>query len=205
VITTSTQSAPQTLQLPLKPILINLPDKVEGLADKGYPASQPPQGLRLFWTQLPSSLAHNAWFVGADNRLAGLTAVAGFDRYSFWISALGLPIKSSAGIKTGEAFATLIKATRLPQGYGSPQATVAQIVAAASANAWTFDSCIFWNATRLLFYAPNGGTPGFREYTGPGVQFWPLAEFAAGQPQNGVYKLGLYPKPIRATGLASVT
>lgn len=203
VITHANQSAPQTLQLPMKPILVNTPNKVDGVAGKGNGALAP-QGLRLFWTQLPNSLSHNAWFVGADNRLSAAAGVPAFDCHSFWISALGLPIKGSAAIHTGDAFATLIKATRLPPGFGSLHATVAQIVAAAGANAWTFDSCIFWNATRLLFYTPNSGLPGLREFTANGLQFVNMQQFASSQPVNEVWKLGLYPKPAFASGLASV-
>ena len=203
VVVHANQSPPQTLQLPVKPILVNLPDKVEGVAGKGGGAF-PPQGLRLFWTQLPNSLTHNAWFVGADNRLSAAAGVPGFDRYSFWISALGLSIKGSAGINTGDAFAALIKATRMPPGFGSLQATVGQITAAASANAWTFDSCIFWNAARLLFYTPNSGVPGMREFTPTGLQFSTVQQFAAGQSSSDVWKLGLYPKTTIVTGLASV-
>jgi hypothetical protein len=204
VVSYANQSAPQTLQLPVKPILINSPNKVDGLAAKGYPSLPASQGLRLLWTQLPPYLNHNAWFVGADNRLAAPTAAAGFDRYSFWISALGLPIKSSAGINGGDAFATLLKATRVPPGFGSTQATVAQIVAAATANAWAFDSCIFWNPTRLLFYTPGSGAPGFREYGAGGLQFSTLQQFAAGQAQTAIWRLGLYPHQPLASGLASV-
>jgi hypothetical protein len=203
VILHANQSAPQTLQLPLKPILVNSPNKVDGVAGKGSGAPSP-QGLRLFWTQLPNSLSHNAWFVGADNRLSAAAGVPVFDCYSFWISALGLSIKGSAAIHTGDAFATLIKATRLPPGFGSLHATVAQIVAAAGANAWTFDSCIFWNATRLLFYTPNSGAPGLREFSANGLQFSTLQQFAASQSASEVWKLGLYPKPTLVGGLASV-
>jgi hypothetical protein len=203
VIVHANQSAPRTLQLPLKPILVNSPNKVDGVAGKGNGAL-PPQGLRLFWTQLPNCLNHNAWFVGADNRLSAVAGAPAFDCYSFWISALGLSIKSSAAVHTGDGFATLIRATRLPPGFASLHATVAQIVAAAGANAWTFDSCIFWNATRLLFYTPNSGVPGMREFSAGGLQFSTLQQFAASQPANEVWKLGLYPKPAWVSGLASV-
>jgi hypothetical protein len=203
VVVHANQSASQPLQLPLKPILINSPNKIDGVASKGSGAFSP-QGLRLFWAALPNNLTHNAWFVGADNRLSAVAGVPAFDCYSFWISALLLPIKSSAGINTGDAFATLIRATRLPPGFGSLQATVAQITAAAGANAWTFESCIFWNATRLLFYAPNSGVPTLREFTPGGLQLLTLQQFAASQSPNDLWKLGLYPKPIAASGLASV-
>lgn len=203
VVAFANNSAPQTMQLPAKPILINSPDKVDGIANKGYGVLPPPQGQRLFWTQLPSFLGHNAWFVGADNRLASAAVIPGLDCFSFWVSALALPIKDSAGIQTGDAFAGLIKANKLPLGYYSNQLTVAQIVAAAT-NPWKFESCIFWTHTRLLFYSPNSGIPGMREFSAGGLHFLTMQQFADSQSASAVWKFGRYPKPYAVTGLASV-
>lgn len=211
VMVHANRSAPQTLQLPMKPILVNSPDKVDGVAGLSYGALPPPQGQRLFWTQLPSYFwtqlpsyfGHNAWFVGDDNRLSVAGGITGFDCYSLWISALGLPIKGSAGVHTGDAFAALIKANKLPKGYYSNQLTVAQIVA-ATLNPWAFDSCIFWNNARLLFYSPNSGMPGMREFSTSGLKFLTVDQFAAGQSPAAVWKFGRYPKPYAVSGLTSV-
>ncbi|HJQ57405.1 MAG TPA: hypothetical protein VJ890_10885 [Vineibacter sp.] len=203
----STASSPQSLQLPVKPVQVgggpvDMTEIAAALAALPCVPRSPPQGHRLFWTQLPNaSLTHNAWFVGPDNRLAAAADTLAFDRYSFWVSVRGLPIKASMNIQTGEAFAKLIKADRPPPGFAAPQPTVAQIVAAAGSNNSIFYSCIFWNATRLLFYSTS---PGFYEYGPNGLSFLSLTQFASGQNQGSPWNVRLYPHAAMAVGQSSV-
>ncbi|CAN7603034.1 hypothetical protein LJR090_005204 [Bosea sp. LjRoot90] len=198
-IAEATQSDPQDLELPLKPLLLNGMNKIQCVGQLPCGLAPPPQGLRLLWAQLPADLSHNAWYVGQDKRLSGNAATLSFDRFSFWISALGLPIKSSAGIQTGEAFANLIGALRYPVGFQFAQASVAQIEEAASADASIFNYCIFWNATRLLLY--HGG---FFEFGPGGFGQLSPAQFASGQVQDALWNVRLRPKLGMTWGQASV-
>ncbi len=198
-IYTATQSAPQDLELPLHPLLLNGMNKIQCVGQLPCGLAAPPQGLRLLWAQLPADLSHNAWYVGPDNRLSGSAATLSFDRFSFWVSALSLPIKNSAGIQTGEAFASLIGALRYPAGFQFAQASVAQIEAAASADASIFASCIFWNATRLLMYYG-----GFYEFGPSGFSQLSPAQFASGQAPGSLWNLRLRPTLPMTYGQASV-
>jgi hypothetical protein len=204
VMLNATRSAPQSLQLPMKPILLTGLDRVANVAQLPCGVVLPPQGHRLLWTQLPSDLSHSSWYVGPNNRLCEVGTTLGLDRYSFWVSALGLPIKNSANIQTGDAFASMIGAARQPRGFAPPKPSVAQIVAAASADPWLFESCIFWNATRLLFYSPHPHHDGFCEFGPGGFRQMTPAQFASGQAQDALWNLRLHPKLTITGGQASV-
>lgn len=198
-IAEATQSDPQDLELPMQPLLLDGMNEIQCVGQLPCGLAPPPQGLRLLWAQLPADLSHNAWCVGPDNRLSGGAATLSLDRFSFWISALGLPIKSSVGIRTGEAFASLVGALRHPVGFQFAQVSVAQIEAAASADTSIFSSCIFWNATRLLMYYG-----GFYEFGPSGFGQLSPAQFASDQAPGSLWNLRLRPKPGMTWGQASV-
>ncbi len=201
---TATQSAPQALLVPAAPLLLQSPNPFSMLVNQACPLLPPQQASRLFWANIPPYLTTNAWFVDPDNRLHSGPSQPGYSRFSFWLSGFQTPIKMSTNVATGEDFVACLGLTRCPRNLQQNQATVSQIVSAATADPANWSRVVFWNDSRLIVY--RGGTPGADcgEYVQTGFQSYSLAEWAASQSPSAVWNLRQFTHPPNAFSLASV-
>jgi hypothetical protein len=202
VISSLTESVlPQQLKLPEKPFSLFSPDWFDQLVAKNVPNTTPPVGRRIFWPAVAGSFP-NAWMVMPNQRLEDQYPNAPFDKYSFWISAFGPPIKNSTNVTTPEALSTLLggesTASRLPK-----QATTAQILSKVGIDGSGLGRHMIWSGSRLLFFCFFDHYQ-FLEYGASGVQYLTFADWASQSGSHTVWNIRKLPLSQRTVGAASL-
>lgn len=193
-ILTATRSAPQSLTFPRSPVLVNHPNTIEGVAGLNHLHTNPPLGLRLLWG-LPvlqnSTQVGGNWYVDSANRLYTQGGDVSMDRISFWLAALGMPIKNSQNIATAETLALCLGAAK-PQGALPMSGALSQILANAGPNGISLQRSILWNPSRVVMFRV-GNSGGFCEFGPTGFSDYSFDSWGAKESSSTVWNVRKLP------------
>lgn len=138
----------------------------------------PPSGRRIYWYSTGGLLSgsqaqagYRGLFVGPGNMPETAANARGYDRYSFWLSVFGAPIRSTCSIATGESLAQKLNGTKPPDPipmYGSLES----IVQAAGPMCHKLKDCILWTPTRVIVVR-TGVQEGAMEWGSQGLSIVP--------------------------------
>jgi hypothetical protein len=176
-----TKSNTLRIHMPVRDLHDLSPGAIALVAHDPQPAPHvlPPAGRRVFWYQrhygtaagappAPSHL-YTGVFLDSENRLEVATRC--YDRFSFWLSALGI----AANVQSGEALSAKLNGTKPPHPIPMT-GTLAEIQAAVGTDYGKLKDCLLWSPTRVVFVRTSI-IERMMEFTPSGLTNLPIGAF----------------------------
>lgn len=206
-----TKSNTVGIQMPVRDLHDLSPGALALVAHDPQPAPHvlPPAGRRVFWYQRhqgtaaggSASLSHlyTGVFLDSNNRLE--VASRCYDRFTFWLSALGVGVGNSANVQTGEVLSAKLNGIKPP--YPIPMSgTFAEIQTAVGTDYGKLNDCLLWSPTRVVF-ARTSIVERMMEFTPSGFTNLPISAFLAQNPSSETWNVRKT-SPMFRHGLASL-
>lgn len=149
----------------------------------------PPVGRKLYFRSVPwgpPSIIPKVWYVTPELRLEETVNGRGFDRFTFWLSVYGVPIKASAGVVNGELLAQRLNAQKSPVAPYS--GTLDALASAVGSNLNSLNRTLMWTASRVVMVDAQSQPPVHAiEFDALGLHKEPLADWLAKEDKTVVW------------------